>query len=102
VAERFLVRPFRGVWLGGALFGAVGLMAIAVPAGPLAIDRRWSEAMRDIQALALSQFAEAGDRGERPPGDRDVDGRRLGCVVAGLVALCWTATACGTSHESST
>jgi undecaprenyl-diphosphatase len=57
VSERFLVRPLRGVWLGVLLLGVVALMAIFVPAEPLAIDRWWSEAMRDIQGLLLKEIA---------------------------------------------
>jgi membrane-associated phospholipid phosphatase len=55
--ERFLVRPVRAVWLGVALLGAVALMAIVVPTEPLAIDRRWSGAMQDIQAPLLKDIA---------------------------------------------
>jgi undecaprenyl-diphosphatase len=57
VPERFLSRPGRGIWLGVALLGLVTLMAIVVPAEPLAIDRRWSEAMHDIQTPLLKDLA---------------------------------------------
>jgi undecaprenyl-diphosphatase len=56
-SERFLVRPVRGVWLGVALLGTVGLMALVVPAEPLAIDRSWSEAMHDIEGPLLKDVA---------------------------------------------
>jgi membrane-associated phospholipid phosphatase len=57
VPERFLSRPARGFWLGIALFGVVALMAILVPDEPFAVDRRWSEAMQDIQAPLLKDLA---------------------------------------------
>jgi membrane-associated phospholipid phosphatase len=57
VPERFLSRPVRGVWAGVALVGVVALMAIVVPAEPLAVDRRWSEAMLDIRRPLLTDVA---------------------------------------------
>jgi hypothetical protein len=53
VGERFVVHPWRLFWWGAALLGAVALMAILVPAEPLAIEQSWSEAMRDIQTPLL-------------------------------------------------
>lgn len=55
--ERFLVRPVRAFWFGVPLLGAVGLMAILIPSDPLAIDRRWSEAMKDLEAPLLKDLA---------------------------------------------
>lgn len=55
--ERFLARPARAVQLAGVLLGIVALMAIVVPAEPLAIDRSWSEAMYDIQGPLLKDVA---------------------------------------------
>jgi membrane-associated phospholipid phosphatase len=57
VSERFLARPVRGVWIGGALLATVGLMASVVPAGPVDVDQRWSEAMHDIEAPLLHDLA---------------------------------------------
>jgi membrane-associated phospholipid phosphatase len=55
--ERFLARPVPAFWFGMALLGAVGLMAILIPSDPLAIDRRWSEAMKDVEAPLLKDLA---------------------------------------------
>ncbi len=55
--ERFLARPDRAQWTGVTLLALVVLLAFVVPAGPFAIDRRWSEAMRDIQTPALEHIA---------------------------------------------
>ena len=57
VPERFLSRPGRGCWLGIALLGVVALMALLVPARPFALDRRWSEALQDIQTPLLKHLA---------------------------------------------
>ena len=58
VPERFLSRPARGLWLGIALLGVVVLMAMVVPAGPLGVDQRWSEAMLDIRTSFLTDVAQ--------------------------------------------
>lgn len=55
--ERFLSHPTRAFWFGAALLGVVGLMAILIPSDPLAIDQRWSEAMKDVQAPLLKDLA---------------------------------------------
>ena len=55
--ERFLEHPVRTFWFGVALIGLVVLMAIVVPAEPLAIDRHWSEAMKDIETPLLKNLA---------------------------------------------
>jgi undecaprenyl-diphosphatase len=55
--ERFFARPDEAVWTGGALVGAAVLIAIFVPAGPLGLDRSWSDAMRDIQGSFLEHVA---------------------------------------------
>ena len=58
VPERFLLRPARrGFWLGIALLGVVVLMAVVVPAEPLQVDQRWSEAMLDIRTRFLTDVA---------------------------------------------
>ena len=55
--ERFLVHPRRVVWVGMALLGVVALTAVVVPHGPFAVDRRWSEAMQDLQTPLLKDLA---------------------------------------------
>ena len=50
-------RPVRGFVTGMILLGLVAVMALLVPAEPLAIDRRWSEAMHDIQRVFLTDLA---------------------------------------------
>jgi undecaprenyl-diphosphatase len=40
-----------------ALLGLVVVMAIVMPAEPLAIDQRWAEAMRDAETLLLKDLA---------------------------------------------
>ena len=57
VRERFLARPVRAVVWGVALLVLVGVMAVVVPAGPLAIDRWWSEAMHDHETPLLKDLA---------------------------------------------
>lgn len=55
--ERFLEHPARAFWFGAALLGLVVLMAVVLPAQPLAIDQHWSEAMRDIETPLLKDLA---------------------------------------------
>ncbi len=55
--ESFLSRPTRGFWVGIALLGVVAVMALAVPAEPLRVDQRWSEAMLDIRTSLLTDLA---------------------------------------------
>ena len=55
--EHFLSRPARAFWLGVVLLGVVALMAVFVPAEPLAVDQRWSEAMQDIRTPLLTNIA---------------------------------------------
>jgi membrane-associated phospholipid phosphatase len=55
--ERFFAEPIRACWAGVALLGVVALMAILVPAEPLAIDRSWSDAMRDAHSAFLEHTA---------------------------------------------
>jgi len=57
----FFSRPRRAALAGAALLGAVVLMALVVPAEPLAIDGRWFKAMQDIQGPALTKLALAFD-----------------------------------------
>jgi undecaprenyl-diphosphatase len=55
--ERFLTHPVRAFCVGVALLGLVAVMAIVLPAQPLAIDQHWSEAMRDIETPLLKDLA---------------------------------------------
>ena len=55
--ERFLPRPTRAFGVGVSLLGAVLVMALVVPAEPLGIDQRWSEAMLDIRTSPLTDLA---------------------------------------------
>ena len=57
VNERFLEHPAQALWLGGGMLGLVVLLAVLVPAGPLALDRSWSEAMRDLETPLLTHLA---------------------------------------------
>lgn len=56
-AERFFARPIRGLWAGLALLGVVTLIAVLVPAGPLDVDRSWSDAMKDADSAFLEHVA---------------------------------------------
>lgn len=55
--ERFLSRPERALGVGISLLAVVVLMALVVPAGPLAIDERWSEEMHDLRTPLLTDLA---------------------------------------------
>jgi undecaprenyl-diphosphatase len=55
--ERFLSRPTRAFRVGVSLLGAVLVMAVVVPAEPLGIDQRWSEAMLDMRTSPLTDLA---------------------------------------------
>jgi undecaprenyl-diphosphatase len=56
-AEWYFVRPARAVWVGAALLAVVALMALLVPAEPLAIDEAWSDAMQDHPRQLLKDVA---------------------------------------------
>jgi membrane-associated phospholipid phosphatase len=56
-AERFFSRPHEAVWAGAALLAAVGIGAILIPSGPLGIDQRWADAMKDVHSEFLRQVA---------------------------------------------
>jgi undecaprenyl-diphosphatase len=55
--ERFFARPVRAVVSGSALLVLVALAAMLLPARPLAIDRRWSDAVKDAQSSFLEHVA---------------------------------------------
>jgi undecaprenyl-diphosphatase len=56
-SERFFARPVRGLWAGLALLGVVTLTAVLIPAGPLDVDRSWSDAMKDADSALLEHVA---------------------------------------------
>ena len=55
--EVFLARPGRVVGWSIVLLSVVGLGALLIPAGPLALDSRWSELMQDIETRFLTHVA---------------------------------------------
>jgi membrane-associated phospholipid phosphatase len=55
--EEFFIRPRAAFWTGLALAGFVVAVAAVIPAGPLAVDQWWSEAMVDVQASRLHDLA---------------------------------------------
>ncbi len=55
--EQFLVHPRRAVGWAGILLALVLIGALLVPTGPLAVDSRWAELMRDIEAPFLTHVA---------------------------------------------
>ena len=56
-SESFFGDPVRALWAAVGLLALVLLMAVLIPAGPLAVDRSWSEAMRDVQTPVLTHLA---------------------------------------------
>jgi undecaprenyl-diphosphatase len=79
--ERFLAHPDRTLAIGAALLLLVAIIAALVPAEPLALERSWAEAMRDIQSPVLKEIAlvfNALGRGW---------GRALSLAAIGLVLL---------------
>ena len=55
--EEFLARPGRAVGWASVLLALVALVALLIPAGPLALDSRWSELMQDIETSFLTHVA---------------------------------------------
>ena len=55
--EWFLVHPARAFCSAGGMLALVVLMAFLVPAGPLAVDRSWSEAMHHVETPLLTDLA---------------------------------------------
>jgi hypothetical protein len=56
-SERFAGRPRRVLVLGFGFLALFALTALFVPQQPLEIEQRWSEWMRDIQSLLLTDIA---------------------------------------------
>jgi membrane-associated phospholipid phosphatase len=55
--ESFLAHPAHALWAAGGMLAIVVLMAILVPAGPLDLDRSWSEAMHHLETPLLTDLA---------------------------------------------
>jgi undecaprenyl-diphosphatase len=55
--ETFLAHPTHALWAAGGMLALVVLIAILVPAGPLGLDRSWSEAMHDLETPLLTHLA---------------------------------------------
>ena len=55
--ESFLAHPAQALRAAGAMLAIVALIAILVPAGPLGLDRGWSEAMRHLETPLLTHLA---------------------------------------------
>ena len=60
-SEEFLARPGRTIGWVGALLVLVILLALLIPEGPLAVDRRWAELMQDIETPFLTHVALASN-----------------------------------------
>lgn len=55
--ESFLAHPARAIRAAGAVLAFVVLLAILVPAGPLGLDRSWSEWMHQLETPLLTHLA---------------------------------------------
>src|SRR5580765_912726 len=55
--ESFLAHPAQALWAASGMLAIVVLIAILVPAGPLGLDRGWSEAMHPLQTPMLTDLA---------------------------------------------
>ena len=77
--EQFVSRPRRVLWTGLVLAALVGVVAVVIPARPLAIDLRWSEAMRDVESGRLHDVALAFNYAGRGLG------RTLSLAAIGIV-----------------
>jgi len=77
--EQFVSRPRRVLWTGLVLAVLVGVVAVVIPARPLAIDLRWSEAMRDVESGRLHDVALAFNYAGRGLG------RTLSLAAIGIV-----------------
>jgi undecaprenyl-diphosphatase len=79
--ESFFAQPSRALLAAAGMLALVVLLAILVPAGPSALDRSWSEAMRDIETPLLTHLALVFNWLGRGIG------RAIGITVIGLLLL---------------
>jgi membrane-associated phospholipid phosphatase len=79
--ESFLAQPTHALRAAAGMLALVVLMAILVPAGPLHVDRSWSEAMRHLETPLLTDLALAFNWLGRGLG------RALGLTLVGLLLL---------------
>lgn len=79
--EQFVSRPRRVLWTGLVLAALVAVVAVVIPARPLAIDLRWSEAMRDVEPGRLHDVALAFNYAGRGLG------RALSLAAIGIVLI---------------
>jgi undecaprenyl-diphosphatase len=55
--ESFLAHPAHALWAAGGMLATVVVIAILVPAGPLGVDRSWSDAMHHLETPLLTDLA---------------------------------------------
>jgi membrane-associated phospholipid phosphatase len=79
--ESFLAQPTHALWTAGGMLALVVLIAILIPAGPLGVDRSWSEAMHDLKTPLLTDLALGFNWLGRGLG------RALGLTLVGLLLL---------------
>jgi membrane-associated phospholipid phosphatase len=80
--ETFLAHPAHVLWAAGGMLALVVLIAILVPAGPLGLDRSWSEAMHHLETPQLTDLALVFNWLGRGVG------RALALTLVGLLLLC--------------
>lgn len=79
--ESFLAQPTHAFLAAGGMLALVVLIAILVPAGPLRVDRSWSEAMHHLETPLLTDLALAFNWIGRGLG------RAFGLTLVGLLLL---------------
>jgi membrane-associated phospholipid phosphatase len=79
--ESFLAHPAGALRAAGGMLALVVLIVVAVPAGPLAVDRTWLEAMQRVEAPLLTDVALAFNWLGRGLG------RALGLTVVGFLLV---------------
>ncbi len=55
--DSFLAHPAQALWAASGMLAIVVLIAILVPAGPLGLERSWSEAMHHLETPLLTDLA---------------------------------------------
>lgn len=79
--EHFLAHPIHALWAACGTLALVAMMALFVPAEPLALDHSWSELMRDLQTPLLTDLANIFNWLGRAPG------RAIALTIIGLLLL---------------